>query len=122
MPKTVTCIICPKSCTIRFGQDYSVVNKEEIGCSKGKKYALDEAKDPRRVLTSTVSIEGGEFNRVPVRTSKPIRKEDWRKAAETIHKVRLKAPLEFHATVIKDFMEKGIDLITTRKIDKKTPV
>ena len=119
MVKTITCIICPKSCKIKIENGEPVINKG-ISCSKGKKYALSEAGDPRRIFTSTVKIENGEFKRAPVRSSKPIRKDDWKAAIDLVNGIKTKAPLGFHEIVWVDFMEKGTDLISTRNVLKKT--
>ena len=41
---------------------------------KGKKYALQELEDPRRMVTSTVRVENGFLALVPVKTAEPIPK------------------------------------------------
>ncbi len=119
MIKTVTCIICPKSCKIKIEEGNQIINKD-ISCSKGKKYALSEVQDPRRIFTSTVKIEHGDFKRAPVRSSKPIRKDDWKKAIDIVNNVKMKAPLGLHEKILIDFLEKDIDLISTRQISKKS--
>ncbi len=119
MSTGITCIICPKSCKLKVegptkpGKKPKIVGAE---CSRGKKYAISEIFDPRRTFTSTVMIKGGELKLVPVRTSKPIRKEEWTRATEIIKSLQITAPVKFGGVLKKDFTEEGIKLIATREI------
>ncbi|MCL5770661.1 MAG: DUF1667 domain-containing protein [Actinobacteria bacterium] len=118
MSHKVTCIICPKSCII----ETKIIGNEIItlgeGCNRGKKYAITEVTDPRRIFTSTVLIGGSDLRVVPVRTTKPIRKNDWKKAKKIIEKLKLNAPVDFGKIIISDFLEQGINLIVTREVMK----
>lgn len=87
-------------------------------CSKGKKYAEIEMKDPRRTFTSTVKVNNGEIKLMPVRTDRPIKKGNWKKAIRIIKKLELEAPVNFGSIIIKDFTNTGINLISTRKIEE----
>jgi len=112
----VTCIICPKSCIIEAKKEDDGITLAGDSCSRGKKYAIVEITDPRRIFTSTVLISGANLKVVPVRTTKPIKKNDWVNAKKIIDKLKLDAPLEFGRIIVSDFLEKGIDLIITREI------
>ncbi len=116
MTNKVTCIICPKSCIIEAKKEGSGITLAGESCSRGKKYAILEITDPRRIFTSTVLIDGADLRVVPVRTTKPIKKNDWMNAKKIIDKLKLDAPVEFGKIIMSDFLEKGIDLIVTREI------
>jgi len=115
----VTCIICPKSCIIEAKKEGSGITLAGESCSRGKKYAILEITDPRRIFTSTVLIGGADLRVVPVRTTKPIKKNDWMNAKKIIDELKLDAPVEFGKIIVFDFLEKGIDLIATREVLKR---
>lgn len=117
--KSVDCIICPRSCRIQVRGSLKPGKKPEVSgqeCSKGKKYAITEISDPRRIFTSTVAVRNGEIKLVPVRTSKPIRKAEWKSARGSIKGLSTVAPVGFGKVLMKDFTEKGINLIAARGI------
>jgi len=117
--KSVDCIICPKSCRIQVRGSLKPGKKPEVlgqECLKGKKYAISEISDPRRIFTSTVTVKNGEIKLVPVRTSKPIRKAEWKSARNIIRGLRILAPIGFGKVLMNDFTEEGIKLITAREI------
>jgi len=117
--KSIDCIICPKSCRIQVRGSLRPGKKPEVSgqeCSKGKKYAISEICDPRRIFTSTVAVRNGEIKLVPVRTSKPIRKAEWKSGRDIIRGLNIAAPIGFGKVLIKDFTEKGIKLIAAREV------
>jgi CxxC motif-containing protein len=117
MYKDITCIICPISCRIKVSfTDDTLSNIEGYQCKKGKTYAMNEATCPRRIFTSTIRANDGELSRVPVRSTKPIKRENLFKAMEIAKNVKLHAPVGFGQIIIKDFTEKGIDLISTWEV------
>ena len=116
MVSKVTCIICPKSCIIEAKKDKNAITLISESCNRGKKYAMLEITDPRRIFTSTVLIKGSDLRVIPVRTTKPIKKYEWAKAKKIVDKLRLDAPVEFGRILVSDFLEKGIDLIATREV------
>jgi CxxC motif-containing protein len=62
-------------------------------------------------------VDGGEIPVCSVRTSKPVRRDDWRQAREIAAAISLKAPVRCGQIVMKDFLEKGIALIATKNVD-----
>lgn len=113
--KTINCIICPKSCRIQVktGKKLQVTGHE---CSRGKKYAISEITDPRRIFTSTAAVRNGEIKLVPVRSSKPIRKAEWKSGRDIIRGLSIEAPIGFGKVLMKDFTEEGIKLVAAREI------
>ncbi len=117
--KSVDCIVCPKSCRIQIRESLKTGKKPEVSgqeCSKGKKYAISEIYDPRRIFTSTAAVRNGEIRLVPVRTSIPIRKAEWKSGRDIIRGLRITAPIGFGKVLVKDFTEKGINLVAAREI------
>jgi CxxC motif-containing protein len=117
--KSINCIICPKSCRIEVRGSLKSVEKLQVSgqeCSKGKKYAISEICDPRRIFTSTVAVKNGEIKLVPVRSSKPIRKAEWKNGRDIIRGLSIAAPIGIGKVLIEDFTEKDVKLIAAREI------
>jgi CxxC motif-containing protein len=112
----ITCIICPKSCKINVFKSDSVTEATGCECARGKKYAINEISDPRRIFTSTVLVDNGPIKMLPVRTDLPIRKNDWKKASELIRDIVVTPPVSFGQTIIDGFLEEKIRFIATREI------
>ena len=117
--KKFICIMCPLGCEITIKTDDIGNITETIGskCPKGDKYVQSEHTRPMRVLTSTVSIDGGKFSRLPVRTSDLIPKDKIADCMKEIQKVKVKAPVQNGNTIIKDLLGLGVKLIATRDLD-----
>jgi CxxC motif-containing protein len=81
----VTCIVCPVGCKIR-------VDIKGNKCKQGIDYATSEALNPKRVLTTSVLVEDGEWPLVSVKTE-PVPKGKIFSILEKIKKMRVKAPI-----------------------------
>jgi len=114
-----TCIMCPLGCAVTVKADDSGNIFEIIGsrCLKGEKYIRDEFSAPKRVLTSTVAIEGAKFDRLPVRTSDFIPKDRMFDCMKEIGKIRVKAPIKLGDKVIENILGLGVDVVVTRDLD-----
>jgi len=116
MSNIINCIICPKSCKIKvFEVDHNLKTEGE-GCKRGSSYAINEYTEPRRVFTTTIRIENNENKVIPVKTSRAIKKECWREAKKICNNLKVDIPIYFNVVLFKDFLEKGIDLISTKEI------
>ena len=117
--KEITCIVCPVGCKILVksdGKKAEVLSGEK--CKKGIDYAMHEALDPRRMLTSWILVEGGEWPLVSVKSSKSIPKEWIFDILEEIKKTIVKAPIKSGQIVIKNVSGIGIDIVATKTVHK----
>jgi CxxC motif-containing protein/NADPH-dependent 2,4-dienoyl-CoA reductase/sulfur reductase-like enzyme len=119
-PDEITCVVCPFSCKVKIVRSEGGVETLGAACARGKRYALAEATDPRRVFTSTVRVQNGHTPRVSVRSSEPIRKEDWQRAFSLTCPVRVKAPVKAGQIIVEPFLEQGIKLVATRSVGAET--
>lgn len=115
--KKLTCIVCPLSCSL------FVEEKEELKitgnkCERGIKYAKEEIRNPKRILTTTVKIKDGIYPVIPVRTSKPIPKDYIFPLIKKLSEVELTAPIPSGYKVLENIFNLGIDVITTREMKK----
>ena len=107
--KTLTCIVCPKGCTLSVD-----ISKEEVtgnGCTRGKEYGLTEVKNPTRVLTTTVAIENAIHRRLPVKTNRPIPKGKLLEAMGVIEGIQVNAPVQSGAVIVHNLLNTGADLV-----------
>ena len=114
MEKELICICCPKGCHLKV--DVEAKNVSGNGCLRGIEYGVNEVTNPVRVITSTVKIEDGELQVVPVKTNKPIPKELNFKCMEEINKIAMIAPVKIGDVVIENVLGTGADIVVTRNI------
>lgn len=70
------------------------------------------------ILTTTVKITSETSRLLPVKTDKPISDEKLKKAMKRISKLQLKAPIMVGDIVAKNFTEKGINLVSTKTVER----
>jgi CxxC motif-containing protein len=115
MTRKMTCIQCPKSCSLAVDiEDGRVVHVNGNLCPKGEEYAKEEIENPSRILTATVLAQGLSLRMIPVRTDKPVPKARMREAASEIRKIRVTRAMKAGDVLVGDFCGLGLDLIVTR--------
>lgn len=115
MIKKLTCIECPKGCSLSVDvENCRVVEVSGNECPKGKKYAVSEIENPVRILTSAVLTEGLPLRMVPVRTDKPMPKDKILNAMKEIKKMRIKKAVRTGEVIVENLLGLGVNLIVTR--------
>ena len=112
MKKEYICIVCPKGCHI-------VVDGENISgytCLRGLNYVKQESIDPRRILTTTVKVNDKNIRVCPVKSSDTWPKDKLFASMEEINKISVNLPIKLHQVVIKNILNTGVDIITTKEI------
>ena len=120
MEREFICIICPNGCRIKV--EYEGTNIKNIKgdeCPKGKDYVKNEITNPLRIFTGSVLVENGDFSLVAVKTPVPIPKKYLKKIGGITRHLKVKAPVTIGQVVASNFLNENIDLIATRKIEKK---
>ena len=118
--KQYICIGCPVGCPLQLEHEKNQI-KEVSGyeCNRGAKYARQEFTDPRRSMSTTVSISGALRQRLPVKVSGAIHKDRILEAARKIHELQVVAPVEMGQLLIKNLLgEKGIDVVACRSMKR----
>ncbi len=118
MKKNLTCIVCPLGCSL----EVEVISEEIIvkgnRCEKGKKYAEEEIKNPKRLLTTTVKVKNGKYNVVPVKTTGPIPKNHIFDLLKKLSDIEIEAPVPQGFKVLEKVYQ-DVDVITTRPMEKR---
>jgi CxxC motif-containing protein len=115
--KEITCIVCPIGCKILVrtdGSNFELLDGNK--CKQGIDYAKSEALDPRRVLTSSVLVENGEWPLVSIKTSEPVPKDKIFEILQEIKNTKTNAPIKSGQMIIKNVADTGINVVATKSI------
>lgn len=115
MIKNIVCVACPMGCpiTVQLSDCGGIQEVTGNTCPRGKAYAITECTAPTRMLTSTVKVNGGRTNMVPVKTSQPIPKGMMFDIMKEINKTEVNSPVALGQVIIKDVLSTGADIIAT---------
>jgi CxxC motif-containing protein len=113
----MTCIECPIGCeiTVETGNEMKITGSR---CVRGEKYAVQEVSDPRRVLTTTVFVEGAIRPLLPVASDGEIPKGMVKKCVRELSKIKVKAPVNYGDVIVEDVCGTGVDVIASRSMVK----
>jgi len=114
MMKEFTCVSCPIGCRLTATEKNGEYSIEGYTCKRGLEYGLQEMKDPRRNISSTVRITNGFLAVLPVKTATPIPKGMIFQVMEEINKQTVIAPVKSGAVIIRDVLHTGVDIVATR--------
>ncbi len=111
------CINCPLSCSLELTEENGeVLEVTGNDCKVGARYAEEEFRDPRRVVTTTVPVREGILPLLPVRTEKTIPKRLVADAVRMLAGVVVEAPVHGGQVVYRDIMDTGVDVIASRDL------
>jgi CxxC motif-containing protein len=113
----IICIECPLGCDISVEQHDGDLFITGNACPRGERYARQEATDPRRVLTTTVFIQGATHPMLPVKSARPLPKDRVDECLKTLANVTVRAPVQCGDIVCSDICDTGIDIVATRTME-----
>lgn len=111
----VICVGCPLGCEVVL----AIADKAEVtevtgnACKEGKKYAIEEYKNPVRVLTATVLTQNSSQPLLSVRTDKAILKTRLTEGMCVLAKVRAKPTLKAGDILIANLLGTGSNVVAT---------
>ncbi len=122
MTRSMTCIVCPRGCSLLIEEAETGRKGEEIpvegaACKRGVEYARRELSDPRRVLTSTVRTSSPGRRRLPVRSAAPIPLPRLLEAAKALDGILLSPPIACGSLIASDWLGLGVDLLAADDLD-----
>jgi CxxC motif-containing protein len=115
---TYLCIGCPFGCRLELDEsaDGDIVEVRGFHCKRGDEFARQEHTDPRRVLTTTVAIDGARWPRLPVKTAASIPKALVVDVCRALRGVRVRAPIAVGDVIVADIAGSGVDVVATRSM------
>ena len=116
--KQFTCIGCPIGCPLELRHEGNEVKKiSGHECDRGAKYARQEFTDPRRDVSTTVSIAGARLARLPVKVTGAIVRDRVMEAVREIHQLHVEAPVKQGQVLIENVLgEKGVHVVVCRSM------
>ncbi len=110
--KEMICIICPRGCHLQVDEETLEVSGNS--CDKGIEYGKAEITNPLRTVTGSVSIVGGIYPRLPVRTHKAVPKDKIFEIMEKLHHFTVNAPVKRGQVLIEKVCGTDAHIIATR--------
>lgn len=117
--KEITCIVCPIGCRIQVKTDG--VHAQVLGgnkCQRGISYAENEVLSPKRVITTSVLVEGGRWPLASVKTAEAVPKEKIFSVMEEIRRTKVVAPVGTGDVIIRNVAETGVNVVATRTVER----
>ncbi len=112
-----TCTVCPRGCLLTIEIDDARIAVSGNACAKGEDYGVEEAVQPRRILTTTVRTTLAARPRLPVRTSAPVPLGEFRSLMGSINAMIAAPPLGCGDVIESDLLGLGVDLIATDTLE-----
>ena len=110
--KTLTCILCPRGCTLSVSDNFTVSGNT---CPKGEKYAIEECTHPVRTVTATVRVANRPDTMLSVKTESPVPKENMMDVMAVLRSMSVTAPIALGTVIVGDIL--GTTIIATQKVD-----
>jgi len=119
MSESMTCICCPLGCRVHIEKKGKKTQITGHRCKKGEEYALQEIRDPRRILTTTVSIKNGMLCLLPVKSNKEIPKSLVKACVIELSKICVSAPIKCGDLICRNILGTEVDIIASRDMVKR---
>lgn len=116
MTREMTCIVCPKGCTLRVSENDGGIAVKGALCSRGEEYGVSEVTNPMRTLQTTIRTEFPGYRRVAVKTSGEIPLKEIFLYMDEIKKQVLTEKLQVGQIVSSNLLDSGVDLILTERL------
>lgn len=118
--RELICISCPMGCRLEVEMEgKEAINVTGNSCKRGYEYGIKECTNPTRIITSSVKVENGEIQMVPVKTEIDVPKGKMFDCIKALKGLKVKAPIKVGDTIVRDIAGTGINIIATRSISSK---
>lgn len=121
MRKELDCIVCPMSCRLEIEMDESgnILQIQGNTCPRGEKFARQEMSCPMRMVTTTVKINNGIHELLPVITSQNVPKTKIFDIMKVCKDMIVDTPIQAGSVLVKNIADSGADLIASRAMEKR---
>ena len=114
MIREMTCIVCPMGCQMEVTLENGEVTEVKGNtCPRGLQYAKTECINPQRMVTTTVLCDNGKL--LPVKTDRPVKKEDVFKVMEAVNNYTAHLPIKIKDVIIEDVC--GANIIAVKNME-----
>ena len=112
MEKKITCIICPRGCTMTAKVENGTVTGHT--CPKGEEYAINECTNPVRTVTATVRVSNRQDTMVSVKTETPVPKGEMQAVMARLRSITATAPIAIGDVLLENVA--GSRIVATKEI------
>ena len=95
-------------------EDGAVVEARGFTCDVGRAYAAEEVVAPKRMVTTTVRVNGGALPLLPVVSDRPILKGSISACLRLLRSVTATAPVAADSVVLADALGLGVNFLASR--------
>jgi len=93
-----------------------VISLKNNLCRLAMDHMVSEIFDPRRMLTTSMPVDGGDWPLVSVKTVPAIPKDKMIEAMDEITGIRVQAPIKVGDVLVKNILGCGSDVVATRNV------
>ena len=112
----ITCIVCPMGCPLKVTKLDNEYKVEGNTCKRGEKYGVEELTNPKRVITTTVKLNGSYLNLLPVKTEDSIPKDMMFEIMEELDKITVTAPINVGDVIVEDILGTGVNVVSAKAV------
>ena len=114
MKRNLTCIICPRGCSLEVTVENGKATVTGNACPKGEEYGTNECLCPVRTVTSILRVANRPDTMVSVKTTVPVKKADIFAVMEVLKNATVEAPVNAGDVLIPNVY--GADIIATKSV------
>ena len=114
MKRNLTCIICPRGCSLTVELENGNAKVTGNACSKGEAYGVNECLCPVRTVTSILRVSNRQDTMVSVKTAAPVKKADMFRVMEVLKNTAVEAPVAIGDVLLQNIC--GADIIATKAV------
>ena len=118
--RNMICIMCPASCHLEVAEGENAGEYLVCGnhCKGGVNYALNEMRDPKRIVTAVVRSDSRKIACIPVKTSAPLKMGLIDELLQELFSMEISVPVKCGDVLIKDYKNTGVDIVATRTVEE----
>lgn len=113
MQKEFVCIACPVGCRLTVKEENGEYRVSGNACRRGEVYGKQEFSAPERVVTSTVRVAGQSYRMCPIKTDKPVPKEQVAVVLARIYDLEAALPVRVGDVLLEDVCQTGANIVAT---------
>lgn len=114
--ENITCIVCPMGCQLQVTKLNNEYKVEGNTCKRGEKYGVEELTNPRRVITTTVRLNGSYLNLLPVKTEDSVPKGMMFEIMQELDKITVNAPVNVGDVIVENILGTGINIVSAKAV------
>lgn len=112
----ITCIVCPMGCSLQVTKLENGYKVEGNTCKRGEKYGIEELTNPKRVITTTVKLNGSYLNLLPVKTEDSIPKDMMFEIMEELDKITVTSPINVGDIIVENILGTGVNVVSAKTV------